>query len=642
MRSLSLLAALLVAPVLAWVLPGTAPKEYADGDEVELKVNKLTSPKTHLGYDYYSLPFCRPVEGIKKAAENLGEHLTGELIENSRYELESKTNQTCKILCTKGSDWGEPALTSGDRDLLTKRIDEDYNLNWMVDNLPAAATGLLEDGSVLYARGIPVGGVERNTGAHFLYNHHKLTIYYHEDPSYVGARVVGFEVYPMSIRQTDAISTQCDSELGMSEDQPHMIIGGEGLALPEGGQDLPVTFSYDVFWVPSDIQWASRWDIYLSMGGMVSDKVHWFSITNSLVVSFFLTGFIALTLRRALNLDIARYNRVLSEEEKAEEVAEEKGWKLVHGDVFRPPARFPFAFAVLIGIGAQLLCMSLATIVFAAIGFLSPANRGSLMIALVLLFLAFGLIAGYASARTHKMLGGTQWQRVTLTTALGFPGFIFTVLCILNAFVWSTGSVNAVSFGSMVTVLALWLLLSVPLVFAGAYYGFKADKVELPCRVSSMPRQVPTQAWYLRTPVAAALGGLLPFGTVFVELFFILSSLWLDQYYYVFGFLLLVWIILLVTCAEISIALTYFSLCAEDYRWWWRSALVPAASGCYLYAYCVYYYLVNLDMPGTVPQMLYFGYMGLVALAFSFVTGAAGYFATLIFTRKIYAAVRVD
>jgi transmembrane 9 superfamily protein 2/4 len=36
-----------------------------------------------------------------------------------------------------------------------------------------------------------------------------------------------------------------------------------------------------------------------------------------------------------------------------------------------------------------------------------------------------------------------------------------------------------------------------------------------------------------------------------VELFFIYSSLWLNQYYYVFGFLLLTWVILLATSAEV-------------------------------------------------------------------------------------------
>jgi transmembrane 9 superfamily member 2/4 len=70
--------------------------------------------------------------------------------------------------------------------------------------------------------------------------------------------------------------------------------------------------------------------------------------------------------------------------------------------------------------------------------------------------------------------------------------------------------------------------------------------------------------------------------------------------------------------------------------------LVPAASGVYLYGYCIFYYAANLDMQGFVPKLLYFGYMGLVAAAFSFITGAAGFLATFWFTRKIYGAVRVD
>ena len=50
------------------------------------------------------------------------------------------------------------------------------------------------------------------------------------------------------------------------------------------------------------------------------------SIINSLIISAFLTGMVAMILVRALRADIARYNRVLTEEEKAEE-REESGWK---------------------------------------------------------------------------------------------------------------------------------------------------------------------------------------------------------------------------------------------------------------------------------------------------------------------------
>lgn len=99
-----------------------------------------------------------------------------------------------------------------------------------------------------------------------------------------------------------------------------------------------------------------------------------------------------------------------------------------------------------------------------------------------------------------------------------------------------------------------------PLVFIGAYYGFKRPKYEYPVAIGSVPRPVPAQQWYLKLPFTMLVGGVLPFGAVFVEVFFILSSLWLSVYYYVFGFLLLAFLILVFTCCEIAIVLTYFQV----------------------------------------------------------------------------------
>jgi transmembrane 9 superfamily protein 2/4 len=75
---------------------------------------------------------------------------------------------------------------------------------------------------------------------------------------------------------------------------------------------------------------------------------------------------------------------------------------------------------------------------------------------------------------------------------------------------------------------------------------------------------MPDQPWYMSKWFSIIVGGALPFGAVFIELFFIMSALWLHQFYYVFGFLALVFVILVITCAEIAIVFTYFQLCIED------------------------------------------------------------------------------
>merc|ERR1719252_9074 len=137
----------------------------------------------------------------------------------------------------------------------------------------------------------------------------------------------------------------------------------------------------------------------------------------------------------------------------------------------------------------------------------------------------------------------------------------------------------------MFALLVLWFGVSVPLVFFGAYAGFRKPAIELPVRTNSIARDIPPQPWFVHPVFTSMVGGILPFGAVFTELFFIMSSIWQHQLYYMFGFLVLVLVILILTCAEISIALTYFQLTSEDYHWWWRSFLCSASSGVYVLLY---------------------------------------------------------
>ena len=82
-------------------------------------------------------------------------------------------------------------------------------------------------------------------------------------------------------------------------------------------------------------------------------------------------------------------------------------------------------------------------------------------------------------------------------------------------------------------------------------------------------------------------------------------------------------------------------LCAEDYHWWWRSFYVPGAAGLYLFIYSVFYYATHLSM-SFVAALLYFGYMLIISTFFGMVCGVVGHYACFWFTRKIFAAVKVD
>merc|ERR1712216_968367 len=145
------------------------------------------------------------------------------------------------------------------------------------------------------------------------------------------------------------------------------------------------------------------------------------------------------------------------------------------------------------------------------------------------------------------------------------------------------------------------------LVFLGAYVGFKKDVAPNPVRTNQIPRLVPPQPWYMHPALTTIFGGILPFGAVSVELFFVMSAIWLHQIYYIFGFSFLVSMILVATCAEITILLCYFQLCNEDYAWWWRSVMSSGACAGYVFLYAVWYFISELEITGGVSSTLYFG-----------------------------------
>ncbi|VFR02591.1 unnamed protein product [Cuscuta campestris] len=615
----------------SFYLPGVAPQDFQKGDPLKVKVNKLASTRTQLPYSYYSLPYCKP-DRIVDSAENLGEVLRGDRIENSVYEFRMREPQMCNIAC-------HIVLNAKTAKEFKEKIDDEYRVNMILDNLPLVMPiKRLDQDSIIYQHGFHVGLKGIYAGSkdekYFIHNHLTFTVKFHKDAQTNAARIVGFEVKPFSVKhEYDGKWTDNNTRLNTCDPHAkHTVTTSD--SPQEVADKKEIIFTYDVEFQESDIKWASRWDTYLLM---TDDQIHWFSIVNSLMIVLFLSGMVAMIMLRTLYRDISKYNQL----ETQEEAQEETGWKLVHGDVFRPPTNSDL-LCVCVGTGVQFLGMTLVTMIFAVLGFLSPSNRGGLMTAMLLVWAFMGVLAGYASARLYKMFRGSEWKKITLQTAFMFPGVFFVVFFILNALIWGERSSGAVPFGTMFALVFLWFGVSVPLVFVGSYVGFKKPAIEGPVKTNKIPRQIPEQAWYMNPVFSILIGGILPFGAVFVELFFILTSIWLQQFYYIFGFLLVVFVILVITCAEITIVLCYFQLCSEDYLWWWRSYLTSGSSALYLFVYSAFYFFTKLEITKPVSGILYFGYMLIASFAFFVLTGTIGFYACFWFTRRIYSSVKID
>ncbi|CAL9764744.1 unnamed protein product [Musa acuminata subsp. burmannicoides] len=615
-------------------LPGSYPHRYPAGGALPVKVNSLTSIETEMPFSYYSLPFCRPAEGIKDSAENLGELLMGDRIENSPYRFKMFTNESDVFLCRT-----DP-LSAQDFRLLKKRIDEMYQVNLILENLPAIRYTKKDD-YVLRWTGYPVGIMIAD--AYYVFNHLKFTVLVHKYEETNVARVmgtgdaaeaiptvdkagsgspswmvVGFEVVPCSFRH-DADLVKA---LKMYDKYPVNIQCDPKAVAMRVKENQPIVFTYEVAFVESDIKWPSRWDAYLKMEGA---KVHWFSILNSLMVIAFLAGIVLVILLRTVRRDLTRYEE-LDKEAQAQMNEELSGWKLVVGDVFRAPSH-PLLLCVLVGDGVQILGMAIGTILFAALGFMSPASRGTLITGMLFFFLILGIAAGYVAVRMWKTIktgDHTGWISVSWRVACFFPGIAFLILTTLNFLLWGSHSTGAIPISLFIILLLLWFCISVPLTLVGGFLGAKAPHIEYPVRTNQIPREIPPQKY---PPWLLVLGaGTLPFGTLFIELFFIMSSIWMGRVYYVFGFLFIVMILLVVVCAEVSLVLTYMHLCVEDWKWWWKSFFSSGSVAIYIFLYSVNYLVFDLkNLSGPISASLYLGYSLLMVIAIMLATGTIGF-----------------
>ncbi|XP_053607218.1 transmembrane 9 superfamily member 2 [Plodia interpunctella] len=641
----------------AFYLPGLAPVNYCKAteenaksckNEIPLFVNRLNTEESVIPFEYHHFDFCLADEA-QSPVENLGQVVFGERIRPSPYKINFLKDVRCASPCSKIYKPNDPESVKK-LNLLKMGAALYYQHHWILDNMPVTWCYVVNEGGKTFcSTGFPMGckvsgdsdtscgpivsqkgDLKKGEDYFYLFNHVDLEITYHSGDKEDwgvdftnGGRIISAKIKPASIDHQKAEKVDCNFQTP--------------LVLPKTLTEmLNITYTYSVtFHMNNSIKWSSRWDYILE--SMPQTNIQWFSILNSLVIVLFLSGMVAMILLRTLHKDIARYNQM----ECGEDAQEEFGWKLVHGDVFRPPRR-GMLLAVFLGSGAQVFGMTLVTLAFACLGFLSPANRGALMTCALVAWVLLGAVAGYVSARIYKSFGGRRWKSNILLTSMVCPGVVFGLFFVMNLVLWGKGSSAAIPFSTLVALLALWFGVSVPLTFIGAYFGFRKRMLDHPVRTNQIPRQIPEQSLYTQPIPGIVMGGVLPFGCIFIQLFFILNSLWSSQMYYMFGFLFLVFLILVITCSETTILLCYFHLCAEDYHWWWRAFLSSGSTAGYLFIYCCHYFFTKLNIEGAASTFLYFGYTIIMVFLFFLLTGTIGFMACFWFVRKIYSVVKVD
>jgi len=561
-------------------------QRYTDNEEVALWVNKIGPfQNPHETYKYYSLPWCKPEKDVETEHEGLGEALQGYELRKSAIKIYFKKDQVQTPICTK-------TLDNSDAKKFSYAVRHHYWYQLFLDDLPI--WGMV--GEV-----VPSPEGKKDDEKLYIYTHSKFVA------TWNGDRVI---------------------EVNLTAENPVLIDRGD------------IQFTYSVNWYETTIPFGKRFDKYLD-NNFFEHQIHWFSIFNSFMMVIFLVGLVSMILMRTLRKDYARYSKDDDDLEDDHDVGEETGWKQVHGDVFRPPSHL-ILFSALVGSGHQFAVLVLAVILLSMGGTLYE-DRGTIVTTFIVCYAFTSFVAGYGGGGYYARNDGKNWIKVMLLTASLFPGVVFGIAFLQNFIAVGYGSLAAIPFWTIVAVVSIWAFVSFPLTLVGTIVGRNWNgTADNPCRISPVPRLIPEKKWYLHPIMNIILGGILPFGSIFIEMYFIFTSFFLYKYYYVYGFLLLVYIILIIVSICVTIVSTYFLLNSEDHRWQWTSFLSSASTAGYVFLYSIYYFFMKTHMNGFFQFCFYFGYMLMFCFGLGILCGAIGFIGTSVFVKRIYQNVKID
>lgn len=630
--------------LLACAVPARADEydhKYAVGDRVilwENKVGPYNNPQET--YNYHELPFCRATTatGAKPTHKwgGLGEILQGNELIDSDVEFKFRVDQPKTTLCVD-------VLTHQSARIFKRAVRKHYWYEFVMDDLPiwgfvgenvegAAEDAEAEAGEDASAADAASSGAAATRGG----RHGKA------------ARAFGHALHDTRL---SAVGETRDTAQALIYTHKRFDIGFNGdrvvsvNLVAENPKPLVVgaslEFTYSVTWSPSETPFRKRFERYLDYN-FFEHQIHWFSIFNSFMMVVFLAGLVSMILMRTLRNDYAKYAQHGADDvEDRGGDAEESGWKLVHGDVFRAPRHLP-TLAALLGTGVQMATLVLFVILITIFG-AAYEGRGTIITVFIVCYALTSFVGGYVSGGFNARHSGKRWIKTMLLTAGLFPGAVFGVAFFLNTVAIFYHSLAAVPFGTMVVIILMWSFISFPLVLFGTVVGRNWNGVpDTPCRVKTIPRPIPEAPWYARPLAVALLSGALPFGSIFIETYFVFTSIWNYKVYYVYGFFLLVFFILVIVTLCVTVVGTYFLLNAENHKWQWSAFGGAASVSGYVYLYSVYYFLFKTKMTGFFQTCFYFGYTAMFCLALGVMCGAVGYVGSNAFVRRIYRNVKVD
>ena len=364
----------------------------------------------------------------------------------------------------------------------------------------------------------------------------------------------------------------------------------------------------------------------------IKTSVHMYSLLNAVVLAFLLVILVALVFNKVSMRESASMSRFDGFEF---ENISEKGWRSVHGDVFRPP-KYLSKISILSGCGVHL---AIVLVIYSIFAWLYDVSFSYM----ILLFCIFSPVSGFIAASVGQAFGNRQWLALSLGSIITSPTVCFLIGIPSWIMALLKGSTFHLSIQNLLTLLFLLVLICFPL---SGFGGFIAKKKNIylgnKCEVSLVPRQIPKPKWYLRKSTMCFFVCIVCSLPAIVELHYVLIAMFDPMTFYDFIFLFSMIILEIIISGCSSLISVYLLLQAEDYKWQWPSFLFPASSSLSMLLYSIHFFISNTNMTGLYQTSVFFSRSLLMSLTTAFMCGGIGFVFSNFFVHKIFTDLKTD
>eukprot|EP00331_Platyophrya_macrostoma_P007576 CAMPEP_0176425048 /NCGR_PEP_ID=MMETSP0127-20121128/11181_1 /TAXON_ID=938130 /ORGANISM="Platyophrya macrostoma, Strain WH" /LENGTH=574 /DNA_ID=CAMNT_0017806183 /DNA_START=34 /DNA_END=1758 /DNA_ORIENTATION=+ len=567
--------------LLALTIVGT----YAikNKDKINIYVNKVSPwANPSESYRYYSLPFCRP-DNAQEVSESIGEKLSGNRKMTSHYETFLQTTVEKKKICGR-------EFTREEMDTFRRIARENYLFEFFVEDIVVGN----------------VAGYSRD-GVLYLVTHLVFNIWYN--------------------KETESLIT-ADVQ----------VRDFESIDITDENKKYYLTFSYSVNYIESEetatINSNKGYDTYFS------DEVHWITVISGVSMSSMLWLLAFIITIKVSKTDVS--DTYIGNDTGDSKVDDDKSKiKSLRNEVFLRPA-YSNVLAAATGSGVQLMLIVILMCFLGTSG-TYYSGRGSLYTTAVVIYSLTAVIAGVVSSRVYMFIGGKLQSLNIIFTACLFPVPLFTVAFLINIFAWVRSLTSALPFVTIIFVLFMWAVVTIPLTIFGGITAGRTKQDELiadaNANVKGTPRVIPNE---LKSWCFALAGGLLPATVMYIELYYIFTAVWGHKIYTMWGMLFVYFVLCLNLTACSSVVLTYNHLVNLDYKWWWKSFLHGGSMALYLWAYSIYYYFAKSGMFGFTQSLFYFGYTSMACLFAGLLFGSVSFLSSLSFVHYMFEKSKVN